>query len=145
MIIRTDILEAAAKAVTGFEITVRHRKPAIKRALGLCHQSIETGERFIDLSPEIPREKYLHVFLHECGHWLRNNGEMLHSDLNQLDADAVDLAEFGQSEKAKAEEKAVDALAEKWDAWATERANKNVYLMCPELSKAIALTQYETT
>lgn len=145
MIINNDILEAAAKAITGFEITVRHRKPAIKRALGLCHQSIDTGERFIDLSPEIPREKYMYVFLHECGHWKINNGEMLHSDLNRLEADAVDLSEFSVDEEKIAVEKKADQLAERWDAWATERANKNVYLMCPELSKAIALIQYETT
>ena len=144
MIIREDYLEAAAKAITGFEITVRHRKPAIVGTWGICHQSVE-GERFIDLNPFMPREKYFHAFLHECGHWKLNNGEMLRSDVNRLGSDAVDLSEFGKSEEAKAEELAVDELAEKWNAWAEERANKNLFLMCPELAKAIELTRYQTT
>ena len=145
MIINTDVLEAAAKAITGFEITVRHVKPAIVGTWGICHQSVETGERFIDLNPHAPREKYFFNFLHECGHWKINQGELLRSDVNRLGPDAIDVSAFGESEEAKAEETKADALAEKWDVWAKAHANKNVYLMCPELSKAIALTQYQTT
>jgi len=145
MIIREDVLNAAAKAVTGFDVTVRHRKPAIVGTRALCHQSIENGERFIDLNPHMPREKYFFTFLHECGHWKINNGELLRSDLNKLEPGSLDIPGFGQSEKFDAEEKQADELAEKWNAWAEERSNKHLFLMCPELSKAIELTKYQTT
>jgi len=145
MIVNNDVLKAAAKAVTGFDITVRHRKPAIMGTWGICHQSQETGERFIDLNPHMPREKFMFNFLHECGHWKINNGELLRSDVNRFGSDEIDLSEFGESEKTKAEEKAVDELANKWLAWSKANANHNLFLMCPELAQAIALTQYETT
>jgi len=141
MIIRTDVLEAAAKAVTGFEITVRHRKPAVVGTWGICHQSVD-GERFIDLNPHMPREKYFFNFLHECGHWKINQGEMLATDINTLEPDALDLSEYGENVDV---EEAANALAEKWDAWAEANSHHTVYLMCNELAKAIALTQYETT
>jgi len=144
MEINTDVLEAAAKAVSGFDVTVRHRKPAIMNTRGICHQS-QNGERFIDLNPHMPREKYIFTFLHECGHWKINQGEMLRSDVHVLKFDAVDLSEFGESEEYKTIEEQADALAEKWLAWAKANANKNLFLMCPELAQAIALTQYETT
>jgi len=145
MRIREDYLEAAAAAITGFDITVRHRKPAIVGTWGICHQSIETGERFIDLNPNMPREKYFHIFLHECGHWKINNGEMLRSDVNRYGSDEIDLSEFRDSEKYEAEEKPVDELANKWLAWAKANANHSLFLMCPEVAQAIALTKYQTT
>jgi len=145
MIIREDYLKAAAKAVTGFDITVRHRKTAIVGTRAICHQSIDNGERFIDLNPNMPREIYFFTFLHECAHWKIKNGELLRSDVNKLEPGSLDIPGWGESEKYKAGEAEADALAEKWDAWAEANANHNFLLVCPELSKAIALTQYETT
>jgi len=143
--INADVLEAAAKAVSGFDVTVRHVKPAIMGTWGICHQSIETGERFIDLNPHMPREKYMIIFLHECGHWKINQGEMIRSDVHVLKSDAVDLSEFGESEEQKAVEAKAYELAEKWLAWAKVNASKKFFLMCPELAQAVALTRYETT
>jgi len=145
MIINVDVLEAAAKALTGFDVTVRQRKPAVVGTWGLCHQSIETGERFIDINPSQPREKFFFNFLHECGHWKIQNGELMPTDVHKLEPGTLDFSEHRESEEAQCEELAADTLAEKWNDWAEAHANKNVYLMCPELAKAIVLTQYETT
>lgn len=144
MVINADILEAAARAVTGFDVTVRHRKPALIEARAMCHQSVD-GERFIDLNPNMPRENYFISFLHELAHWKINNGELLRTDVYLLEPNTIDFSDRALSEKAQAEELAADTLAEKWDAWAKAHSNHNLFLMCRELAKAVALTQYEST
>ena len=136
MILPEDVLEAAAKAVTGFDITVRHRKPAHPGLWGCCHQSV-AGERFIDLNPFIPDEKYIFVFLHECGHWLIAQGEYKRSNIHELEPDSCEPNEPGNPDV----EAGCDYLAERWRSWAKANMEKSDYLMCRELAEIKALAE----
>ena len=145
MLVDEKILEAAAKAVTGFDITVRHRTPAIKHTWGACHQS-PTGKRFIDVNPFVPQSEYFHVFLHECGHWKVSQGELKRSDYHERMPLTEERTEPANAELHELEEKYCEALAERWDAWAEANADATEYFKFNELAKARVLAEkYQTT
>jgi hypothetical protein len=139
-----ELLQAAAKALTGFDVTVRYQKPAVDIAAALCHQS-EAGQRFIDINPALPYETQFWFFLHECGHWKIANGEMRRSDAHSWLPGSVGSGILGKHEEALAEEKAADELAARWDAWAEANANIDLYLINKTMAKAVQLLAYKTT
>jgi len=140
MLVDEKILAAAAKAVTGYEITVRHRTPAVKHSWGMCHQS-PTGERFIDVDPFVPQSEYFHVFLHECSHWKLQGHRFIGTDYYER----MPLTEEHEPGDADLEW-ACNYLAERWDAWAEANAEPNEYLKFQELAKARILAEkYITT
>lgn len=145
MLVDEKILEAAAKAVTGFDITVRHRTPAAKHAWGVCHQS-QTGKRFVDVNPYVPQSQYFYVFLHECAHWKLNRGEMQCSNYHERMPLTEEPIPPDDVEFHELKEKLCDALAERWDSWAEANADATEYFKFKELAKARILAEkYQTT
>jgi len=144
MIIRNDLLETAAKAITGFDITVRHRTPAVIDALGCAHCS-ETGQRFIDLKPGLARDKFLFVFLHECAHWKISNGKMKRTNIHSMKPFSWEIESEMDEELEKKLENGCDYLAERWLNWAKEKTKSNPFLICEDTARVITLADYETT
>jgi len=139
-----ELLQAAAKALTGFDVTVRFQKPALDIAAALCHQS-EAGERFIDINPALAYETQFWFFLHECGHWKIKNGEMRRSDAHSWLPNSVGSEVIGKRDEDLAEETMADELAARWDAWAEANANVDLYSINKTMAKAVQLLAYKST
>jgi hypothetical protein len=65
-----SLLEDVAKQLTKRKVQVRLQQPFGDKTAGSAHKSLGVG--VIDIAPDLPEDKQLQVFLHECAHVLKD-------------------------------------------------------------------------
>ena len=62
-----DLYAEVARVLTGSDVILQFKRPVYKNMLA-CVSKNEGGKIVIDLTPDLPGELSLKVFLHECAH-----------------------------------------------------------------------------